>query len=147
MIEIRSMTEADLEQVMQIEKELFSNPWSVQSMRGDIQSNTSWVMTEGDIVLGYVCAYKVLDECQIANVAIRKDAQRRGLASKFLTWLIEREHALGSRYFFLEVRCSNIAARGLYEKLGFVEVGVRKGYYVRPNEDAIVMMLNTIEDV
>ncbi len=143
MITIRNMIESDLEQVMHLERELFSNPWSENSMRADISNNSGWVMVEGDTVLGYLCSYKVLDECQIANIAIRSDQQRRGLASRFLEWLIEREHALGSRFFFLEVRQSNIAARKLYEKSGFIIVGVRKKYYVRPDEDAIVMMLDT----
>ncbi len=143
MISIRSMIESDLEQVMHLEKELFSNPWSEDSMRADITNNTGWVMVDGDTVLGYLCSYKVLDECQIANIAISPDQQRKGLASRFLDWLIAREHALGSRYFFLEVRESNTAARRLYEKHGFLIVGVRKKYYIRPDEDAIVMMLNT----
>ncbi len=142
---IRAMTEGDLEQVMQLENRLFSNPWSRKSMLDEMKGHGAWVIEEADVILGYLCIWKVLDECQITNVATRPEAQRRGLASKLIQWMIEREYAAGSRLFFLEVRRSNEPAKRLYEKLNFIPVGIRRDYYTRPNEDAIVMLLNMSE--
>jgi ribosomal-protein-alanine N-acetyltransferase len=93
--------------------------------------------------MGYAIMMMVLDEAHLLNVSIAKKFQGRGLGSSLLDYLIEVARGHGGQTMFLEVRPSNKAAIGLYEKFGFNEFSVRKGYYPAANgrEDAILMGL------
>ena len=92
---------------------------------------------------GEVCAYGgmavVLDEGQILNIATRPDKKRQGHATRVLIKLIEHARENGLTLITLEVRESNLAARELYSKHGFCEIGRRKNFYKLPTEDAILM--------
>jgi ribosomal-protein-alanine N-acetyltransferase len=83
----------------------------------------------------------VADECHLLDLAVHPDYRRRGIARALLDNVIQELRIEGCRFFYLEVRSSNYAARKLYEKFGFNMVGIRKGYYVNPAEDAVIMMM------
>lgn len=135
----------DLARVSEIERRSFADPWSAQSFR-EAQANPHVLFLcarEGEDAaspaLGYVVAWFVVDEGEIANLAVDPEARRRGIGATLLDAALAEGARRGSSAIYLEVRESNAAARQLYESRGFVEVGRRPGYYRRPVEDAVVL--------
>ncbi|HHU21860.1 MAG TPA: ribosomal protein S18-alanine N-acetyltransferase [Clostridiales bacterium] len=126
-----------------LEAACFSVPLSREMLLSQLgsQRHILLVAEEGGRVLGYVGMMYVLDEGYISNVAVDPACRRRGLATKLLRALIQRAGELKLSFVTLEVRASNGAARALYRKLGFNDVGRRKNYYQNPTEDAILMTL------
>lgn len=96
------------------------------------------VVEEQGLGVGFIVAACVGSEWEIENVVVAPEWVRRGVGNSLIEALLERAGCDGAEAVFLEVRESNRAARGLYEKWGFVEVGRRKGYYSGPVEDAVV---------
>ena len=96
------------------------------------------------MVLGYCGLYMAADEGEVINVAVAKASQGKGIASRLMDALLDEGHARGVHRFFLEVRVSNDAAIRLYEKYGFKKQGIRKHFYILPDEDAYLM--NRIEE-
>jgi ribosomal-protein-alanine N-acetyltransferase len=92
-----------------------------------------------DEVLGYGGFWMLVDEAHISTLAVRSDVRRQGLGELMLLGLLEEARRTGALSATLEVRVSNIAARGLYTKYGFEEVGRRKSYYQDNGEDALIM--------
>lgn len=143
-LDIRRMREEDLDLVLEVEQASFASPWSRESLRYEMTSNTFatyLVITVDERVVGYVGIWHILDEGHITNVAIHPGYRRLGLASDLLKALITLMHQKGCRRITLEVRESNISAQKLYFSLGFEPFGVRKGYYSDNGEDAVIMWL------
>ena len=91
-------------------------------------------------ILAY-CVYRVIvDEMHILNVAVAPDRRRRGLARWLMRFALQKAARDGASRAFLEVRESNREALSLYEGLGFVRVGSRRGYYAEPLEDAVLLV-------
>src|SRR5271166_4235814 len=101
-------------------------------------------MEEADIgqVRGFVIARCALDYWEIENVVVAREAQRLGIGTKLSRELLRRAHAEGDTSVLLEVRESNLAARKLYEKLGFSQQGRRNNYYHEPREDALLLRIS-----
>jgi ribosomal-protein-alanine N-acetyltransferase len=143
---IRRMKAADLPDVRAIEAQSFSNPWSESTFRGEIQ-NTSIsfplvvVQRPGDKVIGYIIFWLVGEDVQINNVAVHPEFRGRGIGESLLRHIIAKVRGKGVTFISLEVRISNEPAVGLYKKLGFEVLGVRKNYYTNPDEDALLMGL------
>ncbi len=140
---IREMYPDDIPEIVSIERLSFSTPWSETSFRSEIYSRYSVtrVAELNGVIVGYICVKHVADECHLLNLAVHPDYRRRGIARALLDNVIQELRIEGCRFFYLEVRSSNYAARKLYEKFGFNMVGVRKGYYINPAEDAVIMMM------
>lgn len=141
MLEIREMLKQDLEQVAALEEKIFSVPWSKSGFEQSLkQENTFYLV---GIVAGEVVAYggilQILDEGDVTNIAVTKQCRGRGFGRKMMEALIERGKYRNIVAFTLEVRASNQAAISLYEKLGFRNEGIRKNFYEKPVEDAIIM--------
>ena len=141
MVKIREMEMDDLESVAVLEEELFQVPWSLNGLfsfflREDV---CFFVAEEEGKLVGYCGIVTVLYEGDIVKVAVSGKYQRRGVGRRLLQGTMEKMREKGVRVFHLEVRESNQAAVGLYEKLGFVRDGTRKNYYENPVEDAILM--------
>lgn len=133
------MTEA----VAKIENESFTCPWQAESF-DEALANPSFdyfAVIEDNEVAGYIIGFTAADECEIANVAVRSDKRRRGIGRLLMEHFIAFSAAKGAKNFYLEVRASNTPARALYEECGFRAIGVRKNYYKKPTEDAVVMMM------
>lgn len=129
--------------VLELEKECFSVPWTRQQLLSQMPDKMHVLLVaenEGKLS-GYVGMMYVLDEGYISNVAVSPDCRRQGIADALINELIGRAEALSLAFITLEVRVSNDAARALYKKHGFTEVGRRKNYYDFPTEDAILMTL------
>ncbi len=143
---------ADLARILTIEQQSFSSPWTRAHFLHEITRNpvavNRVVEAEGTVV-AYACLWRVDDELAINTFAVDPTQRRRGLGSWFLRALLEEALEHGCAEATLEVRPSNVAARRLYARHGFREVGRRPNYYARESEDAIVMIaeLQTIGDV
>ncbi|CUH93689.1 ribosomal protein S18-alanine N-acetyltransferase [Herbinix luporum] len=143
---IRDMSKADLEEVYQIEKESFQDPWSKNSFIEAIsnKNNIYLVAIVDGLIAGYCGCYGVAGEGYIYNVAVGKNYRRQGIGFRLLQDLIEAAKSRGIESLTLEVRKSNLPAIKLYKKLGFVEAGIRKDFYTKPLEDAIIMWKTSI---
>ena len=131
-----------LSQAAEIERLCFSDPWSEKMLAEHLANPCSLTLAAVDGVgrlLGYVGLLAVVDEGYITNVAVRPDCRRQGVASSLLQALEARGRARNLTFLTLEVRQSNAPARALYEKLGYVQAGMRRNYYENPREDAVIM--------
>ncbi len=104
-------------------------------------NNICKVYTESDAILGYAVFMPSVDEVELLDFAVAAEFQRKGLGRKLLFEIMDVARSMNMRRMLLEVRSSNVAARGLYDAAGFREIGLRRGYYPADNgrEDAIVM--------
>jgi [ribosomal protein S18]-alanine N-acetyltransferase len=140
---LRSAVEADLNQVVQIERVSFADPWTEESFRRLLGGHPAIFQVIGyppDAgIAGYAIAFSVGEEAELLNVAVEPNFRGRGLAGQMLDAVLIELGGRGVRTAFLEVRESNSAARGLYGSRGFTEIGRRRNYYRRPVEDALVM--------
>lgn len=134
---VERMEERHIEGIAAVEKACFRHPWSADGLREELGRGLFLAAVEGEAVVGYVGCQTVLDEGYITNVAVLPSCRRRGIAEALLRELLRQ--AEGLAFVTLEVRASNRPAAALYEKLGFARVGVRKGFYRDPAEDAVLM--------
>lgn len=163
---IRPANAADIPAIMEIERQASTaTHWSVEQYRhlfatgADVPSRRlTWVVLstaleeapaknstasgeDKSAVLGFLVAQDLADEWEIENLVVTEVARRRGLGRRLVDELITRARAAGAQSAFLEVRESNQAARALYEGVGFVVKGRRKGYYASTPEDAVIYRL------
>ena len=140
-MEIRKMTAREIPQVAELEKICFSQPWSEKSVAGELDNPLAlWLVAmEGERLAGYVGSQTVMDETDMMNLAVAPQFRRQGVGEALVNALTASLKELGSRCLTLEVRDSNEAARALYGKLGFGEIGRRRGYYRDPREDALIL--------
>ena len=142
MLTVRPMEAKDLCRVTAIEKETFSIPWSEKAFSDSMNlPYTIYLVAETPDaqIAGYCGLYQVFSEGEITNVAVAPAYRRQGVAGTMLTQLLEQGKHRGIESFFLEVRRSNLSARRLYEKLGFCGDGIRKNFYEKPREDAVIL--------
>jgi len=143
-VTIEAMGEADLEEVLAIEKKSFADPWSRRLFRETLSfpHSVNFVMHGPDgTLLGYINFYVIAEEGHMLNLAIHPAWRKMGFATQLLTHSLDYLKQRNAMHFFLEVREGNLDAIGLYRKFGFEIVGKRKRYYVETNEDALVMHL------
>lgn len=140
------MREEDLDQVLTIEETSFSSPWSRKSFEAELKKEfgISLVVLDDNRIVGYLVEWLVADEIHIANIAVHPGWRQRGIGERLMQEVIR--NSSGFCWIRLEVRRSNKAARELYAKLGFREVGVRRNYYVQEGEDAILMVLRLVPE-
>lgn len=140
----RPMKPADLDAIMRIEPEIYPYPWTRGNFSDSIKAGYScWVCEHDGGVMGYAVLMLVLDEAHLLNISIAKPYQGQGLGRQLLEHIIRVARGHKAQMMFLEVRPSNKSALVLYERMGFNEFSVRKGYYPAANgrEDAILMGL------
>ncbi len=140
-INIKRMNSSHIKALSEIEKECFSTPWSENALSDELQNNFArFFVAECDgVVSGYIGAHNILGEVYITNVAVSELFRRKGIAEKLIKTLVGFCENEGMEFVTLEVRRSNEAAKKLYAKMGFEEVGERKDFYEKPREDAILM--------
>ena len=137
----REMLIEDLDQVMEIENDLISPPWTREGFFTFLlkDENMFFVVEEKGQILGYCSMQTVLDEGDILNVAVTRDRQKEGIGYFLVDSMLMLAAARGIHIVHLEVRESNGSARRLYQRLGFKEDGFRKNYYTEPVENAVLM--------
>ena len=139
---IRDVGPDDIPQIVELEKRCFSLPWTAEQLAGqikDAQHEFIAAISPDGTVLGYVGMMYVLDEGYISNVATDLPWRRQGIADALIGRLCAICEGLRLSFVSLEVRAGNAPAVALYEKHGFAPVGLRKNYYERPREDAVIM--------
>lgn len=137
-LKIRKAELSDLSGILQIEQRSFKEPWQEISFKDEITDHEVFVLTYNEELIGYICGWKMLDEYNITNLAIRQDLRQKGLGDLLVSHLMSL-HREDCCLIYLEVRESNLSARKLYTKKGFKIIGIRKSYYSDPSEDAILM--------
>ncbi len=150
---IRNMELADVPRVREIDVASFSLPWPERSFRFEIQENPAsrlWVAEyrppQGQaVVIGMIVMWLILDEAHIGTFAVHPDYRRLGIGQRLLAETLLQAYEMGVRKCYLEVRRSNTAAQGLYEKFGFQITAIRPRYYRDNGEDAIMMTLDPLD--
>ena len=138
---ITRMESCHVQQVAALEALCFSDPWSENSVASELRNPLAlWlVAVEGDCVAGYVGSQTVMGETDMMNIAVHPDFRRRGVAEALVNALTVELKRMESKCLTLEVRASNEAAKKLYDKLGFSQIGRRPNYYRHPREDALIL--------
>lgn len=158
-VRFEPMTPADLDAVAEVEKTAYTHPWSHRHFSDSLQSGYPAVLLlgealpgeaergvrpDGHVLLGYLVAMPGVDEVHLLNITVAPAHQRQGWARFMLDALVHWSLGQRAQWLWLEVRQSNAPARTLYERYGFAQVGVRRGYYPAgqfQREDAVVMSL------
>lgn len=140
-VTIRAARESDLDDVAAIERAVFADPWSRRSFADLVNASGVQFLVASDenAVIGYAIVLMTGVESELANLAVARLAQHRGIGRRLLAEAMAAARRRGCQEMFLEVRASNAAAIRLYSSSGFEAVGRRVRYYARPIEDAIVM--------
>lgn len=141
------MEAKDLRSILEIEELSFPHPWHETTFRGEMQHRPisfPLVIVHSTLnrVIGYVIFWVIGEDVQINNIAVHPDFRGMGIGEHVLRHVIDQVKFRGARLITLEVRPSNTAALGLYRKLGMRLLGIRKGYYTLPPEDALVLGLH-----
>jgi [ribosomal protein S18]-alanine N-acetyltransferase len=135
--------ESDLEGVLAVEAESFTNPWTREMYAWELQNRSVChiyvVRTPECRVAGFCAFWLVFDEIHINNVAIRPQYRGQGIGTAVMRHVLAEARRLGAKRATLEVRASNAGARRLYERLGFYVAAVRPNYYSSPVEDALIL--------
>ena len=142
MLEIRRMTEKDLEQVTDLEREAFgTEAWKRKDFEDSLKLGYALylVASEKDQIIGMAGLRNICGDADMTNVAVRSAERRKGIAEKILSELMLRGEEMGVSNYTLEVRAKNTPALNLYKKLGFECEGIRKNFYENPHDDALIM--------
>ena len=135
------MDESHIEAIAELEKECFSDPWSVASISSELTNLLSlWIVAmDDDKLVGYVGSQSVMGWADMMNLAVAPDYRQHGIGQALVLELIEQLKAEKVNCLTLEVRVSNTPAIALYTKMRFKEVGCRPNYYRNPKEDALIL--------
>jgi len=140
-VELRRLRTSDLDAVEELERESYPTPWSRAMFAGELAKPSGICLGafQGSDIVGYLIVARYVDAWHIMNVAVDPGVRGRGIARALLERLFEQTAGDADRGYTLEVRVTNAVAIHLYESLGFVTTGVRRGYYTDNREDALIM--------
>ncbi|MCF8001433.1 MAG: ribosomal protein S18-alanine N-acetyltransferase [Halanaerobiales bacterium] len=143
-ISLDVMKENDIQKVLKIEREAFSNPWNVKFFKEELRHNAFALYLKAQIegeIIGYVgCWFKNhANEVHIVNLAVKKEFRRKGIGTYLIKEIIDMSKNLQTDFVTLEVRVTNKAAIKLYQELGFKKAGLTPHYYLDNDEDALLM--------
>ena len=146
MTAIRRIDENDIEAVASLEAEIFPDPWSSKSIKETYEQNHALVLGayKEDSLIGYVIFYYILDEGEIARIAVSPSCRRQGVAEQIFLGLCDFCKEKDIKRILLDVRVSNEAAIAFYKKSGFKEDGIRKNFYDNPKEHALLMSTSVV---
>lgn len=141
MLIFRNMAKEDAEAVAFLEQLNFQDAWTYKSILETYDQTQAFVTIaeEAGKIIGYCIIYFVLDEGEIARIAVHPKKQHKGVGKRLLDYTCEIGLEKGIHCLMLDVRESNQVARKFYEQYGFEKDGIRKGFYERPIEDAVLM--------
>lgn len=138
---IREMVLEDLDQVLALEKQCFAQPWTLDNLRYELEGNPfshGWVLIDEEEIVGYTFLWETFETGQIAKIGVDPKKRRKHFADQLMKAMDHRAVNAGCEVITLEVRASNVAARKLYEKNGYIQMNISKKYYP-DGEDAIIM--------
>lgn len=136
---IRSLVKDDLSEILKIERNSFSDPWSENKFLEEFKSKVSYLYVAAfdNRLCGYIVLWHINDEGNIMNLAVNPEYRRQGIGRKLINCIINLAQSKKIHSIFLEVRSKNIPAIRLYESFGFKTYAARKKYY--PDDDALLM--------
>jgi ribosomal-protein-alanine N-acetyltransferase len=132
----------DIDAILMVEEASFTSPWTREMYLAELENPEVaffLIARVGEAVVGFCSFWRVVDELHINNLAVLPDRRRQGIGAALLAQVLREGVRLGAIRATLEVRRSNEVARRLYERSGFSVAGVRRLYYTRPVEDALVL--------
>ena len=138
----RLTDDGDVDAIVALEAESFTNPWSRETLLWELRNSDVtfvYVLRRDDDVAAFCICWMLFDELHINTVAVAPAERRRGLATALLNHVFAEAVGRGVRRATLEVRESNVAAIALYERLGFRGTARRARYYTNPEEDALIL--------
>ena len=141
-LDIRSMQDADIAQVLRIERLSYAFPWTEGIFRDCLRVNYTCRVAEiGVVTVGYGILSVAAGEAHLLNLCVADAYRCRGIGRRLLAHLLLAAGGAGAKEAFLEARPSNTSAIRLYQSLGFTQIGMRRGYYqaIDGREDAIVL--------
>ena len=141
-MDIRRASALDAPKIHKLECEIFSDPWSEKDVFSTIcqEGGICYVALKDGEIVAYVLGRMIAPEAEIYRIATAPEHRKRGIAYRLLDYAVKCERGRGLECIFLEVRSENVAARNLYRAYGFTDMGVRRGYYSNPKDDAIIMV-------
>jgi len=147
------MEDCDIQPVIALDRQSFSLPWPESAFHYEVEKNAAsrcWVAELNDVakdtvLVGMIVVWLILDEVHIATLAVNPTFRQHYIGQRLLAHTLINAVDLGAKKAFLEVRKGNLAARELYRKFGFIEVGVRRWYYQDNREDAVLMNLEELD--
>jgi ribosomal-protein-alanine N-acetyltransferase len=149
-VELRRLEMRDLNAIERIERASYPTPWSRSMFASELAKPSSICLgafdLETDELAGYLVISRYVDAWHVMNVAVAPEYRRRGIAQALLEHLFDVTGGDERRGYTLEVRVSNSDAIRLYERLGFVARGIRRGYYTDNREDALIMWKDPVEE-
>ncbi len=137
----RKMRLDDVDEIIKIERSVYSHPWSASIFNDCMQVGYNcWVYLNQGCLVAYGLVSVAANEAHILNLCVKPDAQGKGVGRMMLRKLMQLAEERKGNSIFLEVRESNTVALTLYDKEGFNRIGIRKGYYPGSGgrEDALV---------
>ena len=154
MITVSCALEQDLEEIAALEQDIFSDAWSLKAIQESMAQEYVTILVARDMVpgrtgtepanqiqtiSGYLICYRMINEGNIARIAVAPDARRQGIGRSLMQGLLDLGESLGLTEYSLEVRAANEPAIALYRTFAFAEEGRRRNYYSAPVEDALIM--------
>jgi [ribosomal protein S18]-alanine N-acetyltransferase len=140
---------ADIDAIVVLESESFTNPWSRQTLVWELQNSDVtlvYVLRRDDERIAAFCVcWIIFDELHINTLAVAPGDRRQGVATTLLRQVMVEAAAKGAQKATLEVRASNMSALALYERLGFHVAATRPGYYTKPEEDALILWRDNLD--
>jgi ribosomal-protein-alanine N-acetyltransferase len=133
---------ADLDAVAALESESFTNPWPRDTLVWELENSDvtrAYVLRDDERVVAFCVCWVIFDELHINTLAVAPGARRRGMATTLLRHVMAEAAVSGATRATLEVRASNAPALALYGRLGFRVAATRPAYYVKPQEDALIL--------
>jgi ribosomal-protein-alanine N-acetyltransferase len=146
-VNVRLLEAADLAPILGIERRAMANPWTEAQLRAEQSAGNgvAWAAESGEALCGYAFFRTCAPECELLHLVVAPERRRQGVGAELLRQAFAHFAETRFAVCFLEVRVSNQAARRLYAKFGFVQVGQRKNYYNQPVEDALLLRRNLVE--
>lgn len=146
-LKVGAMEPEHVDRVVEIERRVFSDPWKPPDFLKIIENPASIALSavHKDLLVGYSCCWTMIESAELGNIAVHPDFQGRSVALRLLDETVRLCRGRDVERIFLEVRASNERAIGIYLRYGFERIGVRRNYYSRPPEDAIIMKLELVD--
>jgi|SRR5690625_1149225 len=144
-VEITPMKLKHLDEIMAIERELFSSQWPRSIFRSELTENPYahyYIIKFNEKIVGYAGIWLMKEGAQVTNIAISSKYQGKKLGKKLFSFIFQKAISAGCENLSLEVRKSNMIAQNMYRQFGLVPAGIRREYYTDNREDAIVMWVN-----
>ena len=147
---LRAVCHEELPRVLAVENASFSDPWPIEVFEAELRHSWSRCVVIEEVatheILGHAVYWVVADEIHLLNIAVHPDVRGRKLGRRLLGHVLQEARSYRARFITVEVRASNEAARHLYDKAGFTQVGLRPRYYASDGEDAVIMLYDLGSD-